>query len=216
MELPLTILNAEWFFRLSPIRRYYQYPEMWAFILAGLLVSWLIASLAVHNYDLKKIRKELEALTVKDILTGTLNRRGLFRELGALVVRPGAEFILCYVDLNRFKSVNDTYGHLAGDRVLEHFASVVCGCPGDDRIFARIGGDEFIVVFKDTNDREKAAAFFESLAEKLRAPFYIGDSRELPGISFSMGMALYPSQARDIDTLIICADKAMYRDKSQK
>ena len=216
VERPLNILNAEWFFRLSPIRRYYQYPETWMFLFVGLLMSWLIASLVLHNYDLKKIRTDLEYLTVKDILTGALNRRGLFKELGELIARTKGEFLLCYIDLNKFKKVNDTYGHLAGDRVLEHFASVVINSLSAGSIFARIGGDEFILVFEDTGDRAAAEAFFEKIAAMLAGSLYVGEPPVRLDVTFSVGMASYPSQAKDIDGLIACADRAMYKDKNQE
>lgn len=216
VERPLNILNAEWFFRLSPIRRYYQYPETWMFLLVGLLMSWLIASLVLHNNDLKKIKTDLEYLTVNDILTGALNRRGLFKELGELIARTKGEFLLCYVDLNKFKKVNDSYGHLAGDRVLKHFASVVSRSLGAGSIFARIGGDEFILVFEDTSDRAAAEAFFEKITAMLAGSLYVGEPPVRFDVTFSVGMASYPSQAKDIDDLIACADGAMYKVKNQE
>ena len=215
VEKPLTILNAEWYFRLSPIRRFYQYPETWMFFFAGLLVSWLIASLVGHNHDLKKIKVELEELTGMDLLTGTLNRRGLFKELGALMGVPGAEFILCYIDLDKFKEVNDSYGHMVGDRVLKHVAAVIGRRIDAGSIFARIGGDEFVLIFKDTDDREMVKAFFDKIAGELLDSLNIAPNGDRLDITFSMGMAAYPSQAKDIDGLIGVADRAMYKDKKQ-
>ena len=77
LEMPLDILNAHWFFRLSPVKLWYQYPESWLYISLGVLVSFLLAALAQHNHDLRRIRGQLENMAYQDALTGLLNRRGL-------------------------------------------------------------------------------------------------------------------------------------------
>lgn len=211
VEKPMTILNAQWYFRLSPIRNWYEYPETWIFTFVGFLISLLIASLVVHNYDLRRIKTELEDITNNDPLTGILNRRGVFQALEALMAEPEARFTLCYMDLNAFKSVNDTYGHNTGDRMLQQFAAVFLRCITERQLFARIGGDEFVLVFKAAQAQE-VAQFFARVQDELRAAVVAVPGGAL-AISFSVGTAAYPADGRTIDELIGIADSEMYREK---
>lgn len=210
VEKPMSILNADWYFRLSPIRNWYEYPETWIFTIAGLLISLLIASLVMHNCDLQRMKAELEDITYNDALTGTLNRRGVFQALEALLAEPQAHFTLCYIDLNQFKSINDTYGHNTGDQMLRQFAAVFMRRIQENHIFARIGGDEFIFICKEAE--EAVDAFFAQVRADLRQAVV-----EVPGgaltIAFSMGKASYPADGKTIDALIASADSEMYREK---
>lgn len=212
VEKPLNIMNAEWYFRISPIRLWYQYPETWIFTLMGLIISWLIASLVVHNKELLCMKSELEKLSYVDALTGVLNRRGLFCEMEGLVGAANGKFILCYLDLNKFKKVNDEFGHAAGDKVLRHFAKVFLRQAGERHIFSRIGGDEFIIVFAGTDDPADTAQFFARVDEELQKPVALGGQRDFV-ITYSKGMAVYPRDAAEIDDLLSRADAEMYKQK---
>ncbi len=85
IEVPLAILNADWFFRISPIKLWHQYPQSWLYISLGVLISFLLAMLVQHNLDLRRIRSQLENAAYHDPLTGILNRRGLFERLPGLI-----------------------------------------------------------------------------------------------------------------------------------
>lgn len=212
VEKPMTILNAEWYFRLSPIRRWYTYPETWIFTIAGLLISWLIASLVQHNADLQHMHKELEALTYSDALTGILNRRGIFRALELLMAQHGSQFVLCYLDLNKFKHVNDTYGHAFGDYMLRQFAQVIDSRLPQKHLCARIGGDEFIVILPGAADSEAVKAELEQIRQNINISMP-GDRDSNVQVGFSLGCAVYPRDGCSVDELIACADEAMYREK---
>ncbi len=214
VEHPVNILNAEWYFKLSPIKEWYQYPETWILILLGLVTSWLVAFLFLHNYDLKRVKTELEELTYMDPLTGVFNRRGIFKCITAMIA-TGDEFVICYMDLNGFKEINDTHGHAAGDNVLQKFAQVVAGRLSQKNIFGRIGGDEFILVFKAPVSDEEIDNFFVKLNIKLDRCVKL-EGEEVIGIYFSFGKAVYPRDAQTLDDLISFADGEMYKEKLKR
>ena len=210
LEMPLDILNAHWFFRLSPVKLWYQYPESWLYISLGVLVSFLLAALAQHNHDLRRIRGQLENMAYQDALTGLLNRRGLFEKLAELIKGNGG-FCLYYLDLNEFKLFNDTYGHNVGDRVLQVFAEEVQNHMGFRHIFARVGGDEFIIIAQGSEPEEKTEKFLGDIRAALRSRAVVdGDDIR---ISFSVGKAVYPRDGKDVDALIAHADGGMYKEK---
>lgn len=212
VEKPMTILNAEWYFRLSPIRSWYTYPETWIFTIAGFLISWLIASLVRHNADLKQMQEELEALTYSDALTGALNRRGIFRALERLMAQHGSQFVLCYLDLNKFKHVNDTYGHAFGDFMLRQFAEAVDSRLSQEHLCARIGGDEFVVILPGTTDSEAVKEELGRIRQNMIISMPGGKAGNIE-VSFSLGCAAYPRDGCSVDELIARADEAMYREK---
>lgn len=212
VEQPITILNANWFFRLSPIRRWYEHPETWVYITAGFLISILIASLAMHTKDLRRMKRELEDLTYRDPLTGVLNRRGAFRLLEKMAVDPAHPFLLCFLDLNKFKAVNDTYGHNFGDKMLCHFAQVFQRHIGKEHIFARIGGDEFLLVFCGEPNKEKALQFFAHIREDFQKAPLDAHCEQIETL-FSAGIAAYPADSDNLDGLLAIADSEMYLAK---
>lgn len=212
VEKEVNLFNAQWFFRIAPIREWYQYPSAWFMILLGLFISFLIAFLSLHNYDLTQMRKELENLSEKDFLTSALNRRGLFHLIEDLINTSGNAFCLAYIDLNKFKSINDTYGHNAGDKVLRYFTHVLLKHIEDGQVVARIGGDEFIVLFPNTSAKESTGEFFEKIHNELETPVPVNKDTNIP-ISLSIGFALYPDDGTTVDELIGVADEAMYTKK---
>lgn len=210
IEVPLAILNADWFFRISPIKLWHQYPQSWLYISLGVLISFLLAMLVQHNLDLRRIRSQLENAAYHDPLTGILNRRGLFERLPGLI-SVGKSFSLYYLDLNKFKAFNDTYGHAVGDRILQLFAACVRKRMDFPHFFARIGGDEFILIAYGEENEEKADRLFKGIRVALQdqAVEGAGDVR----ISFSMGKAVYPRDGSNTDELIAHADADMYLEK---
>ncbi len=211
VEQPMDILNAEWYFKLSPIREWYEYPETWILMLLGLVTSWFVAFLFLHNYELKRVKAELEELTYMDPLTGVLNRRGIFKRI-CEYISAGQEFVLCYMDMNGFKEINDTHGHAAGDEILKKFAQIVDGRLGPKNVFGRIGGDEFVLVFKAPVDDAEVEKFFATLNKKLERCIKL-DGEEAMSIYFSFGKAAFPGDAQNLDDLISFADGEMYKEK---
>ncbi len=150
-----------------------------------------------------------------DILTDLPNRV-LFRDRLNLAIlqarRNNSELALMFIDLDRFKLVNDTMGHAVGDVLLQQASVRLKACLRRGDTLARLGGDEFTVVLPELSAREDAVFVAEKFLESLRQPF------ELAGqtihISASIGIAIYPSDGETIDELISNSDIAMYHTKS--
>lgn len=212
VEQKMSILNATWYFRLSPIKNWYEHPETWIYSIVGFFISVLMAFLVIHNSDLRRLRLELEEITYHDALTGILNRRGMFHILNEIITRKDCEFLLCYMDLDRFKEINDTFGHNVGDKVLQSFTYEVQKQMKEQHIFARIGGDEFVFVFKDTTNKTEAVQFFQKVKQELRSTAVVAHTKDLP-INFSVGVAVFPIDGESIDDLIGFADNEMYKEK---
>lgn len=163
------------------------------------------------------MKSELEALTIRDPLTGSYNRRGILQILDSLTVHPETPFLLCYIDLNRFKAINDTYGHSAGDQVLLSFSNTVhrlthkISCR-----FGRIGGDEFVIIFMNTSEKAKIEAWLKDLSKHLTAPIPLGNGQSCQ-ITISAGLSVFPADGITTDELLTQADHKMYLEKfSQK
>jgi diguanylate cyclase (GGDEF)-like protein len=156
----------------------------------------------------------LEYLTGHDPLTGLPNRSLFLDRLGQALLRAQREHglvALLFLDLDRFKSINDSLGHPAGDLVLKQAAERMLGRVREGDTVARLGGDEFTVVLGALADGCTAGQVAFKLIEAFRAPFVI-DGRPL-AVTVSIGISLYPDDATDIDTLVGHADAAMYRAK---
>ncbi len=170
-------------------------------------------------------RAQLQRLANYDSLTGLPNR-AMFRDrLGQAMQRAqrsNQPMALMFLDLDRFKVVNDSLGHEVGDRLLCHVARVLAGAlretdtlagpAGDDFTLSRLGGDEFTVITEMVGDADNAALIARRLLDALATPFMAGD--EEIHISASIGVSLYPMDDVDLDGIIRHTDMAMYRSKS--
>ena len=163
--------------------------------------------------DRKQLHQELERLAQQDSLTGLGNRRRFEQEVEAEMARsrrqltPGA---LLLIDVDHFKSVNDSLGHLAGDRVLKEIADVLSDRLRESDSLARLGGDEFAILLPDTGLRE-ARLVAESLTKAIREGTETGDGA---AVTASIGVALFDGDPRvDVPTVIAEADLAMYAAK---
>ncbi|RME32872.1 MAG: diguanylate cyclase, partial [Deltaproteobacteria bacterium] len=166
---------------------------------------------------LEESHRELAELSASDFLTGLNNVREfyrLFHEEARRSERYGHEFTLVLLDVDRFKEINDTYGHQTGDYVLQEVARRLKALVRVNDHVARIGGDEFSLVLPETGSAES-----EELAERIRCTFQ-HQAIPLPqhpeaalNITVSMGMATFPGDARDAEALFAQADTALYRAK---
>nr|WP_315234301.1 EAL domain-containing protein [uncultured Albidiferax sp.] len=151
-----------------------------------------------------------------DILT-QLPNRALFRDrLGLALLqakRNESNLAVMFLDLDRFKIVNDTLGHGVGDELLQQVSSRLKACLRRCDTLSRLGGDEFLVVLADLTDRRDAALIAEKFIESLRQPFALAD--QLVHISASIGIAVYPFDGSTVDELIRHSDVAMYQMKAQ-
>lgn len=212
VALPLNILNTMWYIRIVSNEAWYQSLESWLYVSVSALLSLFLAGIVQRNHDLTEIRKYLEAIAYSDPLTGALNRRGLFDELQKRAAPSKHEkFSLYYIDLNKFKAINDTYGHEAGDRVLQLFTEVVRAHAPLAHVLGRVGGDEFVLLLNGAPDPRRDQAALEAMHEDLVHGL---PELNIPGpITFSMGKAVYPDDAQTADGLLSCADAAMYIEK---
>lgn len=188
--------------------------ELLAGVASGLLASLdRSAELASANTELRQARDDAQYQALHDGLTGLSNRTLLADRLLHLVntaARTESNFALLLLDLDRFKEVNDTLGHHAGDRLLQEVARrLVSELRGCDTV-ARLGGDEFAVVLPSA-DEQAARAIATRLLEVLELP-YVLEGREF-GVGASLGIAVYPVHGPDADTLMRHADAAMYAAK---
>jgi diguanylate cyclase (GGDEF)-like protein len=165
--------------------------------------------------ELKRSREQLRFLAHHDALTGLPNRslfRGRLEQSIHRAARHGVQIALLFLDLDRFKVVNDTLGHPVGDALLKQVATRLSeGVRASDTL-ARLGGDEFVVIFEDLRGPNEAAALARRLLALFTQPFDVA-GREL-FLSLSIGISIYPLDGPDTDTLIRHADIAMYRAKS--
>lgn len=172
-------------------------------------------SAAVAIYDLSAFRAELEAerrAARVDALTGLANRTGLFDELRDRLAQ-GEAFTFGYADVDRFKIVNDTYGHRAGDVALRHIARTLERLVGHDGMVSRFGGDEFGILLPGVVTEDRQAAFCAELSKALDAGAVI-DGTDLVPLSASIGFAT-TDRGESLDQLLGRADVALYRAKSE-
>jgi len=167
--------------------------------------------------DRERIERQLKHATLHDALTGLPNRNFLLGRLsGALmtyVQDPRYLFAVLFLDLDRFKVINDSVGHLVGDELLTHVGNRISRClqPGD--LVARLGGDEFAVVLHDIQNGDDACQFAQRLLDVLSTPLRIGGKEVFT--SASIGIALVAPRYAKAEELLRDADVAMYRAKAQ-
>lgn len=193
-------------------------PAHW--ILAGALAMFLLASLEsvrhmhITNVEEIEMRLDMATLARSDPLTGLANRFGLrlaFREIADLAKKTPMVVVHCF-DLDRFKPVNDCYGHAVGDEVLKILASRVSSLLRETDLAARIGGDEFVVLQSPVHRPEEADLFARRLCRAITEVYSVNGIDVTIGVS--MGYATSPPDARELDGLLATADAALYRMKS--
>jgi diguanylate cyclase (GGDEF)-like protein len=159
--------------------------------------------------------KRAEELSVTDDLTHLYNSRYLdqvLRRETKRASRSGRPLSLLFIDLDGFKAVNDTHGHLYGSKALVEAAAVIRGSARETDVVARFGGDEFAIVLPDTGS-EGAFAVGERIRERLAAHLFLADDHLNMHLTGSVGVATLPDVANSAEELIQAADKAMYQVK---
>ncbi|MDD2582075.1 MAG: diguanylate cyclase [Desulfuromonadaceae bacterium] len=164
--------------------------------------------------DRKEAQQRLAYMAHHDPLTNLPNR-SLFFDLVAqglaLARRNETIMALMYIDLDKFKPINDNYGHEVGDLILQLVARRMSDCVRDSDSVARIGGDEFVVLLLDVGDEEAAVTVAEKIRTSLNQPFDVAG--KMLSISSSIGIAIYPEHGSDSVELARNADSAMYHAK---
>ena len=172
-------------------------------------------SISADISERKTAERNIQSLAYYDVLTSLPNRTLLHDRLGQLIAashRDNQKFALLFLDLDRFKYVNDSMGHSVGDKLLQAVALRLQECVREGDTVSRIGGDEFIVLLREM-DKENAARIADEILSAMLAPYEIGDLQIVAQVS--IGICLYPDHAQDVDTLIKYADVAMYRVKEE-
>lgn len=179
---------------------------------------------AVINYigvfaditSIKEVQDKLEYTAHHDALTGLPNRvlfRDRLEQALATARRHDGSVALLFVDLDRFKMINDTLGHEAGDLLLQEVARRLIGCMREEDTVARMGGDEFVVIQRGITQPGDAALLSTRMLAEINRPFSLAGHEIVT--SLSIGISLYPQDGEDVSTLLKNADAAMYRAKEK-
>ncbi|TJY41939.1 diguanylate cyclase [Cohnella pontilimi] len=166
--------------------------------------------------DRKQLQNELERMAYYDFLTGLYNRRRMRMAMDEVLessAKNDEQFAILIMDLDKFKWINDSHGHDAGDLVLKEFANRLLSCKGDTEIVGRLGGDEFCVVMNAVHGRESIHQFIHRFQQALIEPYTFPNTDESILIKSSVGYALYPSHGDSVKSLLKYADNALYKEK---
>jgi diguanylate cyclase (GGDEF)-like protein len=165
------------------------------------------------NYEVKKRTLEIEMANERlvsaskcDSLTGIYNKKAILFEAEKMILtKPNSPFCVLIFDIDNFKKINDTYGHVEGDNCILKAVDLVRSCLRENEKIGRYGGDEFVVVLPNTNLQQGI-----NIAERIRKK--IMDSSN-PYFTVSIGITCYPEDGNNIKDLIITADKGLYKSK---
>ena len=177
-------------------------------------IAWTVERERLQS-RIRQMHQEREQMALRDQLTGLPNRKLFLDRLNHLVqrqARTGKGFALLFVDLDRFKGINDTLGHEMGDQLLVEVAGRLEQCIRVSDTCARWGGDEFLVSLEGTESRRDAERVASKIVESLACPFSINGT--VVAISGCIGISLCPTHASVPGDLIRQADIAMYRAKA--
>jgi diguanylate cyclase (GGDEF)-like protein/PAS domain S-box-containing protein len=179
---------------------------------AGRASHYVCVSSDITKY--KQYEARLAFIAHHDALTDLPNRLSFQTHLREVLVRARSDHslvALMFIDLDRFKLINDSLGHVVGDQLLKAAAQRLTGCIRQSDLVARLGGDEFVVVLDRVKSPQEVAKVAVKLIDVLAAPFSLA-GHEL-SVSASIGVSCYPQDGADVDVLLKHADAAMYRAK---
>lgn len=160
----------------------------------------------------KSFDKKIQSLIYYDHLTNVPNRKLLIKMCNDLI-NTGAEFALIFVDLNKFKYINDIYGHSVGDELLVRFTEIISRCIGNKGVITRYSGDEFIIIYKNYIDNDELSDFYKNvILKEFNNPILINNDKKIY-IEFSSGVAVYPKDGQTFEELIDKSDFMMYSSK---
>jgi diguanylate cyclase (GGDEF)-like protein len=178
----------------------------------GRFITYVLRDLT----ERKQFERQLVHLANHDPLTNLPNRKFFRERLGISLDEAalnGEQLAVLFLDLDRFKLINDTFGHALGDKLLLMVAERLAGCFRKGDILARLGGDEFVVLLQGLSGTQDAALVAQKIMDTFAHAFQL-ETHEV-FVSASIGIAFYPSDAIDAGNLIRCADNAMYQAKEQ-
>ncbi|MFP3918088.1 GGDEF domain-containing protein, partial [Lysinibacillus telephonicus] len=159
------------------------------------------------------LKKRLEFLAYHDELTGIANRRMFQQQVINEIEGSDGKFALMYMDMDKFKYINDNFGHDIGDMVLIAFSKRIERCIRNTDVIGRQGGDEFTVLLKDISE-EKVVDIANRILHAFKKPISIGG--QYFHITTSIGIAIYPTNGKDYLTLLKHSDDALYEAKKKR
>jgi len=193
---------------------------------SGLFISILVPALITPTFasvqltlmsQLYEAEEKLQKQAITDDLTQTYNRR-YFIELAEKILdrvqKEGGKFSIIILDMDNFKQINDTYGHLIGDQMLRHFGEICRDFLPDTALLARYGGDEFVFLLRDSDSIE-VNKYTETLRQVI-SQTYLQIGQDKITLRASLGSATFNPHISDLDTLLAQADEAMYDEKRKK
>ena len=162
--------------------------------------------------DLKESQERLSELAYKDFLTSLPNRVSLYKTvLECISDNPDTKKALIFFDIDNFKHINDTVGHITGDQLIIGIGERLKELVNENKSAYRNSGDEFVIFIREYEEIKEIEIFTQNLIQRISAPFNLRN--HILNITISVGIALYPLHGKDIDTLLKCADMAMYKSK---
>jgi diguanylate cyclase (GGDEF)-like protein len=167
--------------------------------------------------ELKRSQEEYRQMSIHDSLTGLYNTRYLYGAMETLMDqcrRDGSPFSLIFMDVDNFKHVVDTHGHLNGSRALAEVARTLMACISEPAYGVAYGGDEFVIVLPGF-DHEQALAKAQEIRSSMLATRYLPNVNDGVQLKASFGVATYPEDASDIKAILAKADNAMFQVKSE-
>jgi diguanylate cyclase (GGDEF)-like protein/PAS domain S-box-containing protein len=183
-------------------------------VLVGDQLSGVIHTTVVDISDRKRAEEQIEFHAYHDVLTALPNRKLFTDRLRHSLTRAKRAvraLAVMFIDIDHFKTINDTLGHTAGDDLLLEMARRLRGCVRDDDTVARLGGDEFTIILSDLRHPEDALTVAQKILETAQEPMTLVGMHIV--VTVSIGIALYPEDGADPEALLRNADSAMYRAK---
>lgn len=198
------------------IEQFSKIAKKWLLVSAYIPQPGYCAIILSDITEQKKNIEQAQHYAYHDPLTGLPNRR-LFDDRLALSIAQGkredGKIAVAFLDLDKFKYINDTFGHEGGDILLKEVANRLLTCIRDGDTASRIGGDEFVVILPNLKDYDEASLIVKRILEKCKQPFEI--NKQAVTISASIGVSFFPQDGEDITTLTRNADRAMYLCKEK-
>jgi diguanylate cyclase (GGDEF)-like protein len=167
--------------------------------------------------DYKAKEERLSNLAYHDVLTGLPNRRLLNEHLNQELIRARRQktmVAVVFLDIDNLKTVNDSFGHEAGDRLLREVSARIASCTREGDIVARLGGDEFVMVLPIQSDQDTVSSLIQRVRDSMSQKLRLGNWKL--NVSCSIGVAVYPQDGKDGATLLRNADAHMYRAKESR
>jgi diguanylate cyclase len=194
------------------------HERAWTVLILGLIITTAVVayirSSRLNAFRMMQVNRKVSDLAQRDALTSLANRRAFMERLGATFEsyeRRGAPFAVLYFDLDYFKDVNDTLGHVVGDTLLRELAGRLLDAVRVTDVVARLGGDEFAILQTNVRDLAAAGTLATHIGEIVRQPFVINGNDV--HVSCSIGISRYTTDVPSPDAMMIQADLALYRAK---